>query len=211
MTTIFIAEDHALVREGMKLLLSIEVGLEVVGDTGDGAVVEQLVFDAKPDIVLLDLDLPNCHGSQLAMSIKAHSSATKVLIVTGCPQPDSLRRALAAGADGYVLKQEDSSELMLAIRALVEGRTYISKNLAEMFYPERFGYAEYAGMLSTRREQEIMGMIARGLTNEEIAVLLDRSVLTIRKHRQNLMEKLGLHNAAEITAYAIKHHLYSPT
>lgn len=206
MTTILIAEDHALVREGLKLLLSLEPDFEVVAETGDGAAVEQLVREFRPDLLLLDLDLPNCHGAKVAESIRAQFSAVRILVLTGSLQPESVRRALSAGADGYVLKREDSAELMQAIEAVLAGKQYVSKVIAAMF--EQDSERGIGGFeAATPREHEIMCMIARGLSNEEIAVALNRSALTVRKHRQNLMDKFGLRNAAEITAYAIKHGL----
>lgn len=207
MTTILIAEDHVLVREGLKMLLSLELGLEVVAETGDGAAVEQLVRECRPDLLLLDLDLPNCHGSKVAEIIKAQFDRVKILILTGSLQPESVRRALAAGADGYVLKREDSAELIQAIQAVLAGRQYVSNSIAAMFQQQDMDRGMDAFEPATPREHEIMCMIARGLNNEAIAAELNRSVLTVRKHRQNLMDKFGLRNAAEITAYAIKHGL----
>lgn len=205
MPTILIAEDHTLLREGLKLLLSLQPLLEVVAETGDGAAVEQLVRTCCPDLLLLDLDLPNCHGVKVAENIRAQFSAVKILVLTGSLQPESVRRALSAGADGYVLKREDSTELIQAIQAVLEGKQYVSPAIAAMFEQRDTGRGIHAFEPATPREHEIMCMIARGLSNEEIAVALNRSLLTVRKHRQNLMDKFGLRNAAEITAYAIKH------
>jgi DNA-binding NarL/FixJ family response regulator len=207
MTTILIAEDHALVREGLKLLLSLKPGFEVVAETGDGAAVEQLVREFCPDLLLLDLDLPNCHGAKVAENVRAQSRAVKILVLTGSLQPESVRRALSAGADGYVLKREDSTELTQAIEAVLAGKQYVSKAIAAMFQQQDSERDIDSFEPATPREHEIMCMIARGLSNEEIAVVLNRSALTVRKHRQNLMDKFGLRNAAEITAYAIKHGL----
>lgn len=207
MTTILIAEDHVLVRQGLKMLLSVEDGLEVVAETGDGDAVEQLVQDMRPDLVLLDLDLPNCHGTKIATAIKARFSETKILVITGNLQPDAVRRALAAGADGYVPKHEDSTELLLAIREVLEGRQYMSPNIAALFQQDSPDFSLGAGSTGTPREHEIMRLIAKGLSNDEIADALNRSVLTVRKHRQNLMVKLGLRNAAEITKYVMQNDL----
>lgn len=207
MTTILIAEDHMLVREGLKMLLSVEIGLEVVAETGDGNAVEQLVHDTRPDLVLLDLDLPNCHGNKIAASIKARFKGIRILVLTGSLRPEAVRQALAAGADGYVLKREDSTELLQAIRAVLEGRQYMSQNIAALFQRQEFDRVTVSNGTNTPREHEIMCLIARGLSNDEIAGVLHRSVLTVRKHRQNLMDKLGLRNAAEVTAYVIRNDL----
>jgi DNA-binding NarL/FixJ family response regulator len=208
MTRILLAEDHFLVREGVKLLFSLEPDLEVVGETGDGAIVEQMVADIRPDLLLLDLHLPGCHGNEIAVRIKSRFDAVKILVLTGSLQADAVHQALAAGADGYVIKQEDGAELLQAVRAVLAGRQYVSKSIAAAFRQERAHDAPAEQI--TPREQEILCLIARGLSNEVIAETLCRSLFTVRKHRQNLMDKLGLRNAAEITAYAIKHGFYEP-
>lgn len=210
MTKILLADDHALVREGLKLLIETEPGLEVVAETGDGAAVEALVRDLSPDLLLLDLDLPGCHGIEVATRIKAQFSTVKILVLTGSLGADSVGQALAAGVDGYILKHENTSDLLHAIRAVIAGRQYVSKSIAALFQengPERH---EGVAVVATPREQEIMCMIARGVSNQDIATILFISVFTVRKHRQNMMEKLSLRNAAEITAYAVKHGFYTP-
>lgn len=206
MTTILIAEDHALVREGLKLLLSLEPEWTVVAETGNGLEVEQLVREVRPDLVLLDLDLPNCHGMKVAQAIKAQHSAIKIIILTGSAQAESVHLALAAGVDGYVLKKEDSDELLQTIQAVLAGKQYLSSGIAKLVENDDQELALFDR--TTPRENEIIRMIAAGMNSKEISCQLHRSVLTVRKHRQNLMLKLGLHNTADIAAYAIKHGLY---
>jgi len=211
--SIVLAEDHTLVREGLKMLLSSEPGLEIVAETGDGRAVEALVRKVLPGLLVLDLDLPGRHGVDIATTVKAEFAATvKVLVLTGDLRPDSVGRALAAGADGYVLKSEDTEELLVAVRAVLAGREYVSKSIAHAFRADaaRRGAGPPA-VAATPREREIMSLVARGLSNNDIATLLGISVLTVRTHRQNLMEKFELRNAAEITAYAVKHGFYDPS
>ena len=211
-TQIILAEDHVLMRDGLKMLLGTQPGLEVVAETGDGMAVEALVRQFNPQLLLLDLGLPGQHGVKIAASIKAECSDTvKVLVLTGDLQADSVRQALAAGADGYVHKSEDSAELLQAVHAVLAGRQYVSSNIAAAFSP-RARLVDSAGdsLVATPREREIMSLVARGLSNREIAELLAISVLTVRTHRQNLMEKFSLRNAAEITAYAVQRGYYSP-
>lgn len=212
LTRIILAEDHVLMREGLKMLLSTVPGLEVVAETGDGQAVEPLVRRLRPGLLLLDLGLPNVHGVQIVSSIKAEfGDAVKVLVLTGDLQADSVRQALAAGADGYVHKSENSSELLQALQAVLASRQYVSTNIAAAFVPRNARHADTGdSLLATRREREIMSLVARGLSNREIAVLLAISVLTVRTHRQNLMEKFSLRNAAEITAYAVQRGYYTP-
>lgn len=211
-TRIILAEDHALMRDGLKMLLSTEPGFEVVAETGDGAAVEALVHSLKPQLVLLDLGLPNVHGVDIAEAIKIEFGASiKVLVLTGDLQPQSVQQALAAGADGYVHKSEDSTELLQAVHAVLAGRQYVSSHIAAAFRPQPSRHSvDTNNLLATPREREIMSLVARGLSNREIAGLLVISVLTVRTHRQNLMEKFSLRNAAEITAYAVQQGYYLP-
>lgn len=221
--TIAIAEDHALVREGLKLLFSMEPGFVVVAETGDGNAVEGLMRQHSPALLVLDLDLPGKTGVEVAAALSARRAADgegsapvagpKVLVLTGDLRPESVGRALAAGANGYVLKSEDTGELLAAVRAVLAGREYVSPRIAQAF---RSGAAagnagrEPAASL-TPRERETLSLVARGFSNNDIAELLAISVLTVRTHRQKLMEKLELRNAAEITAYAVKHGIYDPS
>lgn len=198
---VVIADDHAMIRDGLKLLLTTVLDLNVVGETGDGAAVEQLVSELKPDLLVLDLELPGCHGLELAERIKARSIAPRILVVTGRQSADLLARALKAGVEGYALKSEDSSELLLAIQTVLAGGDYASKSIAAQLCAEQ---------PLTKRELEIIGLIASGLSNTDIASALFISPHTVRTHRQTLMTKLGLRNAVEIAAYSASHGLYIP-
>ena len=208
MKTILLAEDHALVRFGLKALLSEESDLAVIAETGDGAAVEQLVAQHQPDLLVLDLQLPGRSGFEIARRIKAQSPAVKILILTGNAEFEAVRRALAAGADGYILKLDDHDDIMSAVRGVLAGRLHIGKNLAAQFEAWRSSRgvsgAAAGGNSATVREMEILGLIADGLGNQEVAQGLNISVATVRTHRQNAMEKLDLHNAAEITAYVMQ-------
>jgi DNA-binding NarL/FixJ family response regulator len=205
-TRIVIAEDHVLLREGLKMLLATQPQLQVVAETGDGRLVEGIVREARPHLLMLDLGLPGRHGVEVAAAVKASSGdAVKVLVLTGDLSPNSVKQALAAGADGYMHKSEDTSELLAAVQAVLAGRQYVSRRIAEVFKPD----APQAPA-PTPREQEIMSLVARGLSNKEIAELLELSVATVRTHRQNFMEKFALRNAAEITAYAVQQGYYQP-
>jgi DNA-binding NarL/FixJ family response regulator len=209
-TRIVLAEDHVLVREGLKMLLSTQPALEIVAETGDGRAVEALVRDSRARLLVLDLGLPGMHGVEVAAAVKAaFGEAVKVLVLTGELSPASVRQALAAGADGYVHKSEDTGELLDAVAAVLAGRQYVSKRIAQVFQPASRPGAAQPGQ-ATPREQEIMSLVARGLSNREIAELLEISLATVRTHRQNFMEKFSLRNAAEITAYAVQQGYYNP-
>ena len=182
---------------------------EVVADTGNGAAVEALVRGLAPTLLVLDLELPGKSGIEIAAAIKADASlACKVLVLTGNLKTETVSRALAAGADGYVVKSEDAAELLSAVRTVLAGQGYVSKQIAGAFAA---GAGRPAATQITPREREVLSLVARGYGNNDIAGLLAISVLTVRTHRQRLMEKLGLRNAAEITAYAVKLGLYDPT
>jgi DNA-binding NarL/FixJ family response regulator len=207
-TRIVIAEDHVLLREGLKMLLATQPQLQVVAETGDGRLVEGIVREASPQLLVLDLGLPGKHGVEVAAAVKsAFGDGVKVLVLTGDLSPSSVRQALAAGADGYMHKSEDTSELLQAVGAVLAGRQYVSRRIAQVFKPAA---ADVSGQGPTPREQEIMSLVARGLSNKEIAELLQLSLGTVRTHRQNFMEKFALRNAAEITAFAVQQGYYDP-
>jgi len=198
-------------RDSLWMLLSRQDGFEVVGETGDGEAVVQLARRLLPQLVLLDLGL-DAQSLAIASAIKAgFGGAVKVLLLTGELQPAILRRALLADADGYVHKSEDGGELLCAVRAVLAGRQYVSRGIAAFFLPRSLRVDAAVGMpAATPRQREIMTLVAHGLGNREIAKLLALSVLTVRTHRQNLMEKFRLHNAAEITACAVRRGYYTP-
>jgi len=210
-TRILLAEDHVLMRDGLKMLLGTQPGLEVVAETGDGMAVEALVMQYKPQLLLLDLGLPGQHGVKIAAGIKAElGEAVKVLVLTGDLQADSVRQALAAGADGYVHKSEDSAELLQAVHAVLAGRQYVSRNIAAAFSP-RARLVDYAGdkLVATPREREIMSLVARGLSNREIGVALFVSEATIKFHLKNIYAKLGVNDRTEAALLAVQRGILS--
>ena len=189
------------------MLLATQPHLQVVGETGDGRLVEGMVREARAHLLVLDLGLPGKHGVEIAAAVKAASAdEVKVLVLTGDLSPHSVKQALAAGADGYMHKSEDTSELLDAVAAVLAGRQYVSRRIAQVFKPD----APDGQPVATPREQEIMSLVARGLANKEIAEMLAISLATVRTHRQNFMEKFALRNAAEITAYAVQQGYYNP-
>lgn len=206
MVKVVVAEDHALVRQGISMLLSATGGYQLVAETALGSEVETLVAFHKPDLLLLDLALSDSSGIEVTRKVKKVEPKTKVLIVTGNVYPGSVANAFAAGADGFVLKHEQGSELLDAIQTVLSGRQYISQQVSKGLDSAANGRSSGAGLSQTltQREQQIVRMIAKGGSNQEIADALHISVLTARKHRQNVMLKLGLHNGAEIAAYAIQ-------
>lgn len=206
MIKVVVAEDHALVRQGIGMLLSANGDFKLVGETALGSEVEALVRQHRPDVLLLDLALGDSSGIEVARKVKRAVPSTRVLVVTGNVYPGSVTNAFAAGADGFVLKHEQGEELLDAIRAVLSGRRYVSPQVAKAMgaSANRSAEGSETSQTLTPREQQIVRLIAKGGSNQEIADALHISVLTARKHRQNVMIKLGLHNGAEIAAYAIK-------
>jgi len=202
MVKVVVAEDHALVRQGISMLLSAKGGFDLVAETALGSEVALLVTLHKPHLLLLDLALSDSSGIEVTRKVKKIAPDTKVLIVTGNVYPGSVANAFAAGADGFVLKHEQGEDLLDAIQAVLSGKRYVSQQVSKGLDSTANGQ----GMTQTltQREQQIVRMIAKGGSNQEIADVLHISVLTARKHRQNVMLKLGLHNGAEIAAYAMQ-------
>lgn len=209
-STILLAEDHALVRQGLRTLLSLDPALTIVGETGDGAAVMGLLAALRPDLLLLDLDLPGRSGFDIVEALKRANDPVRILVLTGSLREVSVRRALAAGADGYIPKSDDTDELLVAINAVLAGRQYVSRRIASQFarHLQAAGLARAEPL--TLRQREIVCLVASGRSNEEIAADLGISVFTVRTHRQHFMKKLHLRNAVEITAYAIQSGFYDP-
>lgn len=204
---VLVAEDHALVRQGIQLLLEAAGGFELVGETAVGADVVGLVELKRPHLLLLDLALSDSSGIEVARRVRKAHPAVRILVVTGNVYPGSIEQSLQAGADGFMLKHDQGTELLDAIRAVMAGKAFVSPHAARVPDGAEQRRAPHATGLSpilTQREQQIVRMIAGGLSNQDIADQLHISVLTARKHRQNIMLKLGLHNGAEIAAYAMQ-------
>ena len=206
---IIIAEDHTILREGLKSLLCSSPNLEIVGEAEDGREAIRCVEKFKPDLILMDLSMPRMNGMDAIREIKKRFSGTKILVLTVHKTEEYILATLKAGADGYVLKDATHAELMMAVKNVLSGKYYISPGISEKVIE---GYLEGRKTLKTRtswetltqREREILKLIAEGYKNKEIADDLCISVKTVEKHRANLMEKLDLHNVQALTTYAIE-------
>ena len=210
---IVIAEDHTILREGLRSLLSQQDGFEIVGEAGDGLAAIAQVRRLKPDLVLMDLSMPKMNGIDAIREITKRNPGMKVIALTVHETEEYVRAALAAGAAGYMLKDASSTELTEAIRSVVEGRRYLAQGVRALMTPAdgprgRRGTTE-AWEAVTPREREVMKLIAEGHTSRQIAELLSISASTVEKHRSNLMAKVDLHNAAAVANFAARKGLLS--
>jgi DNA-binding NarL/FixJ family response regulator len=206
---IVIAEDHALLRDGLRALLSGQPDLKVVGEAEDGRGAIRCVEKNLPDLVLMDLSMPRTNGLAAIKEIKKRNPDTKIIALTVHRTEEYILAALEAGADGYVLKDADQSELMIAIRNVLSGKRFLSPGISakviEGYLEGRKGLKSKSSWDTlTQREREVLKLVAEGYKNREVAEYLCLSLKTVEKHRANLMKKLDLHNAAALTAFAME-------
>ena len=207
--TIVIAEDHALMRAGLRALLATESDIDIVGEADNGKDAVQLVCKLAPDLLLLDLNMPGIGGLEALGQIHARMPAVKVLVVTMHKSDEYLRHALRAGASGYMLKESTHEELRVAVRTVLAGKYYLSPDLSGQVVTSLLGGGQTATVATawdtlTSRERGILKLVAEGNGNKQIASHLSISIKTVEKHRSSLMHKLGLRNSAMLTAYAIE-------
>ena len=213
--TIVIAEDHRILRDGLKALFSLQQGLSVVGEAEDGREALRAVRETDPDIVFLDISMPRTSGLHVIKEIKASAPRTKVLVLTVHNDEEYVLEALKQGADGYLLKHSGYEDILTAIRRVMDGKKYLSPDVSDKVVEGYIGLKKGDrettswDSLSTR-EKEVMKLIAEGYTNREIAAYLYISSKTVEKHRANLMNKLGVHSVAELTSIAVRKGLVSP-
>ena len=204
---IVIAEDYTILREGLKSMLSSQPDFEIVGEAEDGRKAIQRVENFKPDLILMDLSMPRMTGLDAIKEIKRVNVDTKIVVLTVHCNEEYILATLQEGADGYVLKDAGGTELLTAIRHVLDGRRYLSPSISgtiidDLLEGKKASEVRSSWETLTQREREILKLIAEGHKNKEIADLLCISVKTAEKHRANLMEKLGLHNVASLTALA---------
>jgi len=204
---VLVADDHVVMREGICLLLEAEPDIEVVGQASDGLEAYEKARELKPDVVLMDITMPRMSGLAATRQLRATLPETQVLVLTMHEGDEFFFRVLQAGASGYVLKGASSDELLSGIRAVYQGGVYLYPTMARKLMSdylsrlssEQEGYDEL-----TSREREVLTLIAEGLTTREIAERLVISANTVQTHRQNVMDKLDLHNRSELIKYAIR-------
>ena len=205
---ILIADDHEVARQGIRALLESHPGWEVCAEAKDGREAVELATNSKPDIVLLDIGMPNLNGLDAARQILAISPTIRILILTMHDAEQVVREVLAAGARGFVLKSDAARDLVAAVDALQHRRTFFTTRVTQMvlngYLHQEKESQPLAKAVLTPREREVIQLLAEGKTSKEVAVALKLSVKTAETHRTNLMRKLDLHSVADLTLYAIR-------
>lgn len=208
---LLICEDHALFREGLRALLSAQPTLEVVGDARDGNEAVQLAKSLRPDVVLMDIEMPELNGLEATRRIRRAVPSSRVLVLTLYDDEEVVAECLEAGAAGYVLKEAPSSQLVYAIEAVQRGQRYLSPRVLSRVVPENGRHRKSAAKTSfdllTPREREVLRLLAEGHSVKQIALRLGLSVKTVDVHKSNLMRKLDVHDRAGLVKYALRRKL----
>jgi len=212
---VLLAEDHTIVRKGLRSLLDDEADIQVIGEAEDGRQAVEEVERLLPDVVLMDITMPGLNGLEAARRIKKRFPEVKVLVLTMHSNEEYIFQVLRAGASGYLVKQAAPAELVWAIQAIHRGDSFLSPSISRKVIEDYTRRAEATEVRDsfdrlTGREREILQLIAEGHTNREIAELLHLSAKTVETHRAHLMGKLDIHNVAELTQYAIRRGVIAP-
>jgi two-component system, NarL family, response regulator NreC len=214
MIRILIADDHGIVRHGTRALLEKEADFEVVGEAEDGRAAVEMTEALNPAIVVMDIAMPHLNGLDAAAQIVRRHPDVGVIILSMHEEEDYLVRALSAGVRGYLLKETAQIDLIRAVRAVAQKKAFFSPAIAQMLVEDFTRQMQKKGVsdsyeLLTEREREVLQLLAEGKSNKEAATVLEVSPYTVETHRNNLMQKLNLHNTAEITLYAVRKKIIS--
>ena len=206
---ILLADDHGVVRKGLRFLLSQDPEVEVAGEAEDGREAVRLAAELLPNIVIMDIAMPQLNGLDAAQQITKTNPRVAVIVLSMYSDEEFLIRALSAGAKGYLLKDSAEADVLRAVHAVAQGRTYFTPSIAHTLLEDYMRRLQQEGVqdrydLLTDREREVLQLLAEGRSNKEVAALLNLSIHTIDTHRTNFMQKLGLHNTAEIVIYAMR-------
>jgi two-component system, NarL family, response regulator NreC len=206
---ILLADDHGIVRRGMKALLELEPGVEIVGEAADGAESLRLCDTLKPDVAILDIAMPRLNGIEVTARAVKQEPHLKVIILSMYADESYVVRSLSAGARAYLLKEATEEDLLPAVRAVAAGRSFFSPAVTRLLLEDYVRQLKQRGLedsyhLLTDREKEVLQLLAEGRSNKEVAAELGVGLSTIETHRANLMQKLSLRNTAEIVLYAVR-------
>jgi two-component system response regulator NreC len=204
MIRILLADDHSLVRHGFRMILSAQPDMEVAGEAGNGREAIDLAQKLKPDVVVMDVTMPELNGIEATRRLIELSPRTRVLALSMHKDAVYVREILRAGARGYLLKDSADADLLAAVRAVAKGEGYLSPGVSDAVLSDYRRHVTDPLDLLTTREREVLQMIAEGKTNKEIATSLNLSVYTVEAHRGRLMEKLNLHSTGELVRFAVR-------
>jgi DNA-binding NarL/FixJ family response regulator len=206
---IVLADDHTVMRNGLRLLLERQPHLQVVGEAADGRQAVALSESANPDVVIMDIGMPNLNGIEAARQIVNRNPRTAIAILSMHSDESYVIRALKAGARAYLLKDSAEADLLAAVRALTEGKSFFSPAISKILVEDYMRQLESRGAedtyeLLTNREREILQLLAEGRTNKEVANMLNLSLYTVETHRMHILQKLNMHSVPELILYAVR-------
>ncbi len=208
---ILLIEDHVILREGLRSLLEVESDLLIVGEAGTGEEGLKIAAVEKPDLIMTDIGLPDRSGLSIIPELRAMNPDSRILVLTAHCTDEYVRAALDVGADGYILKDAERTELIHGVHTVIDGQKYFSQTVAERVVSGYLGTPNNDGEAKnhniTNRERQVLLLVAMANSNKAIAARLKISIKTVEKHRSNLMRKLRLRSTAAITLYAIRHNL----
>jgi two-component system response regulator NreC len=207
MIRILLADDHALVRQGFRMILEAQPDMEIVGQAGNGREAVELAEKLKPDVVVMDVAMPELNGTEATRRLAVSTPRTRVLALSMHKDSVYVREILRAGARGYLLKDSGDTDLVAAVRAIAKGEGYISPAVSDAVLSDYRKHVTDPLDLLTGREREVLQSIAEGKTNKEIATALNLSVYTVEAHRGRIMEKLNLHSTGELVRFALRNGL----
>lgn len=214
MIRLLLVDDHAIVRSGLRMILDPEKDIKIIGEAETATEAMNMAFQEHPDVILMDIHLPDLNGIEAARKIKEHSPKIAIVALTINEDEEYFFRMLEAGASGYVPKRAAPEELLTAIRVAAEGEVYIYPSLAKLLVKDFLTQQDSSGRSNpgnlTDRETELLAHLADGATNQEIADTLHISPKTVSRHRENIMRKLDLHNRTELVKYAIRKGIIKP-
>jgi DNA-binding NarL/FixJ family response regulator len=202
---VVLAEDHTIMREGLRMVLAREPNIEVVGEAGDGIAAIKLAQDLQPDVVVMDISMPDLNGLRATETLKTLLPETKILILTRHTDASYVQRLLRSGASGYILKHSASEELVRAVRRVAAGQTYLDPAITEQAIGTLVatGTRRLSGKSLSHREEEVVRFVALGFLTREIAAKLNISIKTVETHKANAMSKMGMKSRIDIVRYAM--------
>jgi DNA-binding NarL/FixJ family response regulator len=207
MIRVLLADDHAMVRKGFRLILENQPDIEIVGEAGNGREAIELADETHPDVIVMDVAMPELNGIEATRRLSSSSPRTRVLALSVHKDSVYVREILRAGARGYLLKDSIDSDLVNAVRAVARGDGYLSPAVSDAVLTDYRRHVTDPLDLLTSREREVLQMIAEGKTNKEIAKALNLSIYTIDAHRGKIMEKLNLHSTGDLVRFAVRNGL----